>query len=812
MPRKQRQRVAKNAMTTPAPTIRKAPPSLKVLDGGQATSPPPERYAVAEMVLSDAFRLYGGRFNEVYNPSKLVGKDNYRSLTTMRRDDQIKAAMSLKKHAVLASGWNLEMPPDMEGHDEQSWGPCAFVQNQLDELDGSLHESLYQILIALDYGFSISERVYQEITTGDFAGMIGLKAIKSKRPDQFVFRVDEFGNITGIRQPGIGAVERAVNTDVPLWKIVLFIHQGEFGNPYGIPDLEAAYDPWFHKQNTIRWMMQMLERFGIPPIVAMYDPNQIQGAQQEQLRTIFKNWQSATSALIPRPDPEAIEIQFPELAGQVSRVFIPALDKFNQDISRALLMPGLLGITAETGSGSYARAKVQFDVFMLVVEKLRADLERVVNEQIVRPMIDLNYGDGPYPLFKLNPVAQDVRLDVMTTWAQLTGAGVVHSLPRDELHLRQQLEFPEVTEEELAAIADDARAVAEEKASREADARAGTKGPAGEAEPSARDVPNDMMVMAGRGVVRPTVATAEVHTHAERAPTRYERSINFALVRSELDEAQATALTTIMAALRGVRDKLLSGIARVIDEREIKAVRELVLPSMAGVERAIGAFLEGTLDAGRASGRRDLKNARTFSFDPSQPRADDGKWTDGGGGGGNGDERDPSSPGFKFEHADAVTGGRLKIKESFTGNATTSDEHVTLLGATVKRETDKAVLVSTEIDTAVGRRDLSVWLPKSQIVVAEDGSVTAPKWLVDKKDEEARANYPSGSYYGIQYQSGEGGEGKTVFHVKLKYDPDTVSAFKAAVGKRSWDGYDKTWTVDGSERDNLRAFVATLKG
>lgn len=50
------------------------------------------------------------------------------------------------------------------------------------------------------------------------------------------------------------------------------------------------------------------------------------------------------------------------------------------------------------------------------------------------------------------------------------------------------------------------------------------------------------------------------------------------------------------------------------------------------------------------------------------------------------------------------------------------------------RETDKAILVQTEVDTMVGLKGRKVWLPKSQITkTAVDHIVEIPAWLAAAK-------------------------------------------------------------------------------
>lgn len=74
-------------------------------------------------------------------------------------------------------------------------------------------------------------------------------------------------------------------------------------------------------------------------------------------------------------------------------------------------------------------------------------------------------------------------------------------------------------------------------------------------------------------------------------------------------------------------------------------------------------------------------------------------------------------------------------------------EYMQLCGATVERETEKALLLDVEIDTASGRKGRKIWFPKSQTKIV-DGIVFAKKWIFDKKSEQL-ADEIGGTFYGI---------------------------------------------------------------
>jgi len=435
-----------------------------------------------EVSYADPHRLFGDRNTQqyVYNPGILVSRKGYVTIDEMRRDEQVKAALTFKKQAVIAAGWSVDAPEGMEEDDEKT----LFVRKVLEKMEGSFERTLLEVLTALDYGFSIAERVWEsreyqsekkddeeepdtvqeapdkppakdtgppfrrnqdehskapkppvEVKGGK---MIWLKALKVRRPHTFEFAQDPFGNIKGLRQNG---------RELPIDKFVLYSYDYEFSNPYGRTDLEACYRAWWTKRNAYMWLAMLLERLGIPPIFVMYNPNDYGTPERTTMQQILRNLQAGTVGLFPRPNPDSAEFWSPELAGQVNTVFIPAMEKFDKDISRALLMPGLMGMTADDAQGSLARSKVHFDVFMLVLERIRAEVqERVMQEQVIKPLVELNYGVVPeeeMPQFKFLPLTDDKTSELLKDWTALVAGQIVTPTDEDERYIRQAMEFPE---------------------------------------------------------------------------------------------------------------------------------------------------------------------------------------------------------------------------------------------------------------------------------------------------------------------------------------------------------------------------------
>lgn len=396
-----------------------------------------------EISVSDSeSKLFPKGFFTRYNPSELVTKKGLEIYDRMRMDDQVKSSLAFKKHSMLSTGWEIKSP----GNEDPEWEPTEFIRWSFDNMDqgdtmleASFRGSLLEILTALDYGFSVSEKVLIEsIPYGPFVGKVGLSGIKTRRPHDFAFDTDEFGNLL---PDGIIQYQGDQDARLQRDKFLIYVYGHEFSNWYGQSDLEAAYRPWWTKDNAYKWMAMSLERYGIPPLFFLY--NNFGPQEVEALKLIAQNIQAGTSGVIPRADKDSLEIWSPELVKNIKDAFVPSLAMFNTDIARALLVPTLLGSAPEGDSGSFARSKKSFEMFMMIIEHVRGEIETVINRQLIKGLVDFNYVVDEYPTFQFLPFTDELRISLFDKWFSAVEKGIIEVQEDDEDHARATLGLPE---------------------------------------------------------------------------------------------------------------------------------------------------------------------------------------------------------------------------------------------------------------------------------------------------------------------------------------------------------------------------------
>lgn len=372
-----------------------------------------------------------------YTPDTLASRKGLRIYDKMLEDDQIKAALALKTHAVMATGWHIE-PADGT---PDSAEPAALVTYAFEKMEGNLQEDILEVLSALTFGFSISELVFATYDDGPFKGKVGLRKLATRRPHDFEFVPDAYDNLLD------DGIKHGPNR-YPRGKFAIFSNMPTFNNHYGTSDLRAAYRHWWAKDNTLKFWAIWAERFGVGTAAARFTSG-VPPASVEELKKILKNLQAPTSIVVP--DGVTFETPF-NAAGAGWQAFRAAIDHYDLAIARSILLPAQSGFTAEPGAGSFAKAKAQFNAFLLVVEKLRQDLqETVLGEQVIRPLIDLNYEVDNYPKFRFNAFTEEDTAQLLAAFVNAVSAGVVGKTPEDEIHVRSVLGFPERELEEIKA-------------------------------------------------------------------------------------------------------------------------------------------------------------------------------------------------------------------------------------------------------------------------------------------------------------------------------------------------------------------------
>lgn len=303
------------------------------------------------------------------------------------------AQLATRKRAVVALEWSVD-PASDKLRDKKI---AEFVAKSLP----AIKAATFDMLDCIGKGFSVSELLWD--TSG---GEWKISGVERRDPRWFQHdRID--GKTLRMRSD--------TNPDGdPLTpgKFLVINASGKSGLPIrGGLARAAAYAYLFHNFSLRDWVT-FCEMFGIPLRLGRYEAGVASTDDLSVLYQAVHDLGTDSAAMLPKN----MEIEFPTVgAGRVGAdLWENLLDYLDRQVSKLVLGQTLTADTGKGGGGSYALGSVHNDVR---IDILRADataLASAVNTQLVKLLVDLNFGGADYPTLRL-PVDDPEDLVAMAT-------------------------------------------------------------------------------------------------------------------------------------------------------------------------------------------------------------------------------------------------------------------------------------------------------------------------------------------------------------------------------------------------------------
>lgn len=315
------------------------------------------------------------------------GTLTYATYDQMQQDSMVQTALTLKKLGVLAAPSKIEPADDSPEAKRRT----EFVEETFARMAGSPHTILAHAMDAFAKGWSILELLW-----APKGNRLWLQEMKPKDPSLFGLKVDAFGAVQGLelQVPGESPIT------VPKEKFAIFVHRRCYANPKGTSDLDAAYAHWTNKRKLLGAWQLHLERFASPTVLGKFARG-MPAVDRDSVLDKLSNLHRSAAITIP----EEVAVDTLGSKGEGSAAFLEAVDYHNREIARAVLGQTL---TTDEGRrvGSLALGKVHLQVLLLQLESIRRELaDAFLTEQVIRPIVELNFGPGPIPTFRFETAA-----------------------------------------------------------------------------------------------------------------------------------------------------------------------------------------------------------------------------------------------------------------------------------------------------------------------------------------------------------------------------------------------------------------------
>lgn len=357
-----------------------------------------------------------------------ISLDTYRK---MRKDPQVKACLLVLKLPLIQVDFAINADTD-EGKKIAAW-----VESRLYDMDDSIQYYLREILTALDFGRSITEKVWQlrtvptdpENENSPMQQMIVPEKLKTYDPRSLQIKLDAAMKLEGV-------VQKTKDGDItiPADKLLIYTHEKEFGDHYGQSVLRAAYKPWIIKEFLQKFWNIALERYGTP-FSTMKMP---QGASLGSAMALMDQIKHKTGI----PLPEGYEMELHNLAN-TGMSFKEAIEYQDRMIARAMLIPDLVFGNSE--SGAYALSKTHAAFFLLRLNGVYQEVGDILTKYLIKPLVQYNFGDvKEFPEMKFADVAEEDQTQLVNIVTQLLAGKVI--APSEEW-IRERLGLPQADEE-----------------------------------------------------------------------------------------------------------------------------------------------------------------------------------------------------------------------------------------------------------------------------------------------------------------------------------------------------------------------------
>lgn len=375
------------------------------------------------------------------NTDQLVRQKGIQIYGQMRFDDQVKAATTFKRDAVVSRGWTFGYDDTTTLSPEEQATRVDIFDDLIDAYPDSFTDAINGVALGRDYGFSLTEKVFSSVDLDDGA-YVGISSLRYRDPATFEFVTDGYGTLKEFRQRAGGQL-----TVLDLNDFIFYVHAPEHDPYYGSSDLRAAYKYWYAKGRIQDYWLLYMERLagGFAVLTAKEAVAPRAGTPEYfAMQTVLANLKSAAGILVP----QGMEFKLEQT--QANSSFEEAITFFDLGIARSMLVPNLLGAShtghsggGQAGSGAGSQSQTQLEAFYWTLQEDKARLEAVLNKQLFKPLARYNFSDGDGPCFKFKPLSEERLKWLVTTWSTLITGGAVVATEEDEAYLRKLLDMPD---------------------------------------------------------------------------------------------------------------------------------------------------------------------------------------------------------------------------------------------------------------------------------------------------------------------------------------------------------------------------------
>lgn len=365
-----------------------------------------------------------------------IGSENYRQMS--KADPIVGMILRVHKNPIRSAAWNIAYPDDATDVEKKA---IDIIADEIFGESGSgWDELLGKILSMMEYGFSLFERYYQPKIV---AGTSYLIPVLDQRMQASIWEILPKQRIVRQMTDDKGVV------DISFEDLVFFTLNKQGNDLRGESLLRNAYSAYRRKRIYMEWMGIGVQRsvVGIPSVTVPKTAS-TDSPEYQAVETMLKNITFHENAYMLLQ--EGYKFEYFESKFNADPVQ-KAIDGCNTEMALSVLaqfvMLGQMG-----NGGAFALSRDQSDFFLDGLKYIIDLVCGVINSQVIEPWREINFGDsiekGRIKLTGRN-LNKKAGIELANTLTQLKNSGFIKPTTDDEIMLRDNLEMPELSEEEI---------------------------------------------------------------------------------------------------------------------------------------------------------------------------------------------------------------------------------------------------------------------------------------------------------------------------------------------------------------------------
>ena len=353
-------------------------------------------------------------------------------------DDQVGMIMSIYKNPIKSANWDIPIPED--GTDKERKAIEALKEWMFNKAPITFSVLLSQVLSFLEFGFSSFEILWVPFK---FEGVTYLMPELHQRMQTSIENI----------YPDKGYLEQStVNkglVQIPLEEMLFFTLNQQGLDLRGTSLLRNSFSNWKEKlyYKTFEGIGIQRSQTGIPTMV-IPEGTDIDSSDYKATEALLKNITCHEDAYMIIP--KGFEFTIETFKNDPSKIH-DIIDKLDEKMAISVLSQFIL-LGTGGGGGAYALSRDQSDMFLDGLIYIVNYIEQQIHRVLITPYVEYNFGnsiDSKNIMLKGLNINKKTGQELAETLTKLSASGFIKATLDDEKQMRQYLELPKLSEEEL---------------------------------------------------------------------------------------------------------------------------------------------------------------------------------------------------------------------------------------------------------------------------------------------------------------------------------------------------------------------------